>query len=1124
MASTIRNSVRVRRGVSAAVGAAVAAGLIWAGLPAMTSIAGVVTDPCAPSSSASAPVSVNLRAADVTATATPDPSATASSPAAPSPTTSAEPTGSPTSSATTTPSPTPTVSTIASATPTATASPTATQASGACPNTPANLQARPGDASVSLSWAGPKVGEPAPLEYQIQVLPGGPLVKVTAPATSTIVSGLRNGVRYGFTVVAVNTAGASAPSAAVEAIPTAGDNGEISTMIVAYEPGVKSTEAPGVATGSSSVSAVELEPGVALGSGMVTVELSESVDRRTANVIARQLTADSRVKWAEPDVFVPMTSATAPNDPYFTNGTLWGLNGTYGVQAPTAWATTVGTSNVVVAVVDTGIVVHPDLNGQLVPGYDMIADPAVANDGDGRDNNPSDPGDYDAYSSSSWHGTHVAGTIAAVADNATGVVGVAPGVRIQPVRVLGVGGGYTSDIVAGITWASGGSVAGVPTNPTPAAVINMSLGGYGACSTSWQTAIDAAVARGTVVAVAAGNSNDNSANYSPASCANTLTVAAIGANGKRASFSNYGPSVEIAAPGVGIMSTLNDGLTAPANPNYASYSGTSMATPHVAGVVALLKSAQPSLTPAQIMARITDAANVTAFPGGSCDTNTAITCGIGILNAAKVVGAAPTPTAPGAPTAVIATAGTGQATISWTAPASNGGSAITGYTARAWNTATAGTQIGACTSTTTTCTITGLTNGTAVYVDVIATNTAGTSTASTPRVAVTATGAPGAPTSVTATSGNAQSTVTWTAPASNGGSAITGYTARAWTAATAGTQLGSCTATTTTCTITGLTNGTAVYIDVIATNAIGSSTASTPRVTVTPGGTPGAPTSVAATSGNAQAVITWTAPTSNGGSAITGYTARAWTAATAGTQLGSCTATTTTCTITGLTNGTAVYIDVVAANALGTSAASTPRVAVTPGGVPGAPTSVTAVAGKSRVTVRWAAPLSTGGAAVQGYTATAWSAATGGTALGTCSTGARGTSCRILGLANGAAVYVDVAARNANGAGAASTPRVAVTPIGTAGLAKGVAVSAQVRQLTVSWNRPDDDDSQIYGYAVRAWSAANGGWVVSSCTTAGTSCVLTRLNRGVTYYIDVATLSSDGFGTGTAPRIAGTTR
>ena len=300
MASKAANPVRVRRGISAGIGVVLSGALIWVGLPAVTSLAGVVSDPCSPQSAAasagagqvavtSTPATMNLRAADVTATTSPDPSASATSPspsASPSATEPAGGTESPTAT------PTPSVSTSPTATATATASPTASQTASGCPSTPTDVQARPGDGSIALSWAPAKAGEPAPLEYQIQVLPGGPLVKVAAPATSTIVSGLRNGVRYGFTVVAVNAAGPSAASAAVEAIPSTGDDGEISTMIVAYEPGVKRTEAPGVATGNSSVSAVELEPGVALGAGMVTVELSEAVDRSTANTIARELTAD----------------------------------------------------------------------------------------------------------------------------------------------------------------------------------------------------------------------------------------------------------------------------------------------------------------------------------------------------------------------------------------------------------------------------------------------------------------------------------------------------------------------------------------------------------------------------------------------------------------------------------------------------------------------------------------------------------------------------------------------------------------------------------------------------------------------------------------------------------------
>ncbi|MFM8894499.1 MAG: S8 family serine peptidase, partial [Actinomycetales bacterium] len=196
-----------------------------------------------------------------------------------------------------------------------------------------------------------------------------------------------------------------------------------------------------------------------------------------------------------------------PNDPYYAGGSLWGLNGAYGVNAPDAWTITRGSASTVVAVLDTGSTVHPDLDGTTVPGYDMISDPAVAVDGNGRDADPSDAGDASGGYSSSWHGTHVAGTINAVASNGVGVVGVAPDVKVQPVRVVGAGGGYTSDILVGITWASGGAVPGIPANPTPARVINMSLGGYGACSPDWQSKIDDAVSRGTTVVVAAGNSN-----------------------------------------------------------------------------------------------------------------------------------------------------------------------------------------------------------------------------------------------------------------------------------------------------------------------------------------------------------------------------------------------------------------------------------------------------------------------------------------------------------------------------------------------------------------------------------------------------------------------------------------
>jgi serine protease len=341
---------------------------------------------------------------------------------------------------------------------------------------------------------------------------------------------------------------------------------------------------------------------------------------------------------------------------------MWGLTGTYGAKVPAAWTKTQGKSSVVVAVLDTGITTHTDL-GPEVAGYDMVSLDDTngdgignaaysANDGNGRDSDPRDPGDWISssedsgsslggffagcgVSSSSWHGTHVAGTINAKI-NGVGTVGVAPNVSIQNVRVLGKCGGYTSDIIAGIIWAAGGSVSGVVTNSTPADIISMSLGGSGACDAASQYAIDFAYARNIPVVVAAGNDNMSASNANPANCNNVITVAATGPTGKRSSFSNYGSTVEIAAPGEAIYSTINSGSTIPSSQSYANYNGTSMATPHVSAVVALMLSREPNLTSAQVLTRLQSA--VTSFGGGVCDSVSSFkTCGTGILNAGLAV-------------------------------------------------------------------------------------------------------------------------------------------------------------------------------------------------------------------------------------------------------------------------------------------------------------------------------------------------------------------------------------------------------------------------------------------------------------------------------------------------------
>ncbi|GAA4870707.1 S8 family peptidase [Luteimonas vadosa] len=380
-----------------------------------------------------------------------------------------------------------------------------------------------------------------------------------------------------------------------------------------------------------------------IATGADVVETNRKLDRAEAESLMRELGADPSVEYVEVDQL--MRPVFTPNDTNFSQQYGYGT-GAGGIRATQAWDSATGTG-VVVAVIDTGSTNHSDLNANMLPGYDFISDAAMARDGNGRDSNPNDEGDWTTgecgpASGSSWHGTHVAGTVAAVTNNAKGVAGTAFNAKVVPVRVLGKCGGYTSDIADAIIWSSGGTVSGVPANANPAEVINMSLGGSGTCSSTYQNAINGAVGRGSTVVVAAGNSNVNVSGAVPANCPNVVAVAATDSNGSRASFSNYGTGIDVSGPGVGIMSTLNTGSTTPGSESYASYNGTSMAAPHVAGVVALMQSkATTPKTPAEIESLLKSTAR--ALPG-TCSGG----CGAGIVDAnaavAAVSGGTPPPT------------------------------------------------------------------------------------------------------------------------------------------------------------------------------------------------------------------------------------------------------------------------------------------------------------------------------------------------------------------------------------------------------------------------------------------------------------------------------------------------
>lgn len=452
--------------------------------------------------------------------------------------------------------------------------------------------------------------------------------------------------------------------------PTEATSTKTHTVIVTYDAApsdAKASANKSVGSIAEAVAGAKIASVQAISKTTYAVRLNTELSSDQANAIQSQVAKKAGVKAAEADIIFQATADPAEGHNY-----LWSLfqpssgGSAYSVRADAAWSRTTGKrangTSVIVGVVDTGITPHPDLTGSasaivggnVIAGYDFISDPGNAVDSNGRDTNPTDEGDYhfDTNSKpvrSSWHGTHVSGTIAAL-KNGTGVVGVAPGVKIEPLRVLGSYGGSTADIATAVRWGAGVTVPGLPKNSKPVNVLNLSLGGVGSCSTVMQSAINAAVAKGVPVVVASGNSTIPLSKISPANCKNVIRVNATGWKGTLASYSDYGTSAApatIAAPGGsgyseaclggvqcgGVLSTLNDGKTTIGSPAYGYEAGTSMAAPHVAAVVALVKALHPTWSPSQITAVLR--ATATKFPAAAKCNSTK--CGTGIVNAGAAV-------------------------------------------------------------------------------------------------------------------------------------------------------------------------------------------------------------------------------------------------------------------------------------------------------------------------------------------------------------------------------------------------------------------------------------------------------------------------------------------------------
>jgi serine protease len=415
---------------------------------------------------------------------------------------------------------------------------------------------------------------------------------------------------------------------------------------------VRFREGRGAGTGPENAAALSRELDVPLKHATNTgtdaqifvLEAPVSIDQ--ARSIAERIAEQPSVQYAEPDVLLQTQQA---NDTRFSEQ--WDfVEAGVGINLAPAWQHATGTG-AVIAIIDTGILPHADIAAQILPGYDFISIVTVANDGDGRDADPTDAGDWCPPNQplSSWHGLHVAGTVAAVTDNNLGVAGIARDGRILPVRAVGKCGGLISDVADGILWAAGLHVDGVPDNANPARVINLSVGYAGACGPTFTDAIRDARNIGVTVVVAAGNSDIDASGFRPANCDGVVTVAATNRQGGRAFFghagsgSNFGSVVEIAAPGGevhvhdgdGILSLLNAGLTSAAGDDYIFYRGTSMAAPHVAGVAGLLYGANPAITPDEVVSILQQTSQ--PFPPVAVRPCNTSECGAGILDAGAAV-------------------------------------------------------------------------------------------------------------------------------------------------------------------------------------------------------------------------------------------------------------------------------------------------------------------------------------------------------------------------------------------------------------------------------------------------------------------------------------------------------
>ena len=742
-------------------------------------------------------------------------------------------------------------------------------------------------------------------------------------------------------------------------------------------------------------------------------------------------------------------------------------------------------------IVDTGVRSdHREFGGRVVAGRTEVDDGRGTEDCNG-------------------HGTHVAGTVGG--QN----YGVAKAVTIVPVRVLScTGRGSIFDVVYGVNWMIEDHSSGVP------AVANMSLGGL--VNSSLNEAVANAVRDGITVVVAAGNNNRDARGYSPASEPSAITVGASSMVDARSPFSNYGPAVDVFAPGSIITSAYFRSST-----DVRGLSGTSMASPHVAGAAALLLEENPNLSPAQVEADLRAYAtpDVIVDPGPGSPN---------LLLYTRARWTPPTPESPSAPQSLTVVAGVEQATLNWVVPTQSGSSDITDYIVEysanngtSWSTFNDGVSVA------TSAVVSGLTNGVTYSFRVSAVNSAGASATS--DIVRAAVGVPSAPTGLGATSGAAQVTLRWTAPTQSGGSTITDY--RVEFASDADNQwrvFADGVSADTTAVVTGLTNGITHTFRVSAVNAIGTGAASSTATAV--------PWQVNVPSEPRELVITavmptsitlqWRIPSIDGGGFITGYVVEqstdngtTWLASSVtgtGGRAGGIWFT----TAYDLESGREYRFRVRATNSAGNSEPSTSTAARAPG-ISSEPQDVRAVSsGPRQIMLRWQRPLTDGGISLQGYTIE-YSVDNGGAwTTWPQNTGVVGCACQYMArtvtdLTDGVAHIFRIRAYNAVGSSAPSESTDPMTPLtpqppGQPLNLRGTATPAIVE---LEWEAPSSDNgAPITDYVVQYSTNSGVSWTTfNDGTSTATLASLRGLAADVPHVFRVSAVNSAGTGPASAP-------